>query len=44
MTIKSELKNFIEHYGWDETLDMLEQIAVEIGEQPIEIKLKTNSR
>jgi hypothetical protein len=38
--MKSELKNFIEHYGWDETLDMLEEIAEEIGQQPITIKLK----
>jgi hypothetical protein len=40
MTLKSELKNFIEHYGWNETLDAIEEIAEQIGEQAVEIKLK----
>ena len=29
MSLKTELKNFLEHYGFEETLDILEEISKE---------------
>jgi len=37
--MKSELKNFIDHYGWDELLDMIEEISKE-RDEPVKIILQ----